>query len=93
MELAKFCGKFSDFFQNLLINRFKKTTNGDNYNRDDPCKAADNVFLSLKQWIELFTKNCRNGKHFQKQVDKVEEERDRFFTNFANPVCTWYKTL
>ena len=68
-----------------------RKTNGDNYSQDDACEAADNVFLKFKEWIQLFTKNCRSGKHFQKQVEKLNKQRDRFFKNFANPVCNLHE--
>ena len=57
---------------------------------EDPCKTFKYVFLKFKQWIETFTKNCRNSRIIgQQQVRKLNKARNKVFQNFANPVCTW----
>ena len=56
---------------------------------EDPCKTFKYVFLKLKEWIETFTKNCRNSRIIgQPQVRKLNKERNKVFRNFAKPVCT-----
>merc|ERR1739838_259170 len=58
---------------------------------ENTCKTFQYVFLAFKQWIETFTKNCRNSKIIgQQQVRKLNKERNKVFQNFAIPVCTGY---
>merc|ERR1712062_508224 len=36
--------------------------NPDRYNRDDPCKAINQLFLGLDRWMQIFTRDCTKSK-------------------------------
>ena len=58
--------------------------NPDRYNRNDPCKAINQLFLGLDRWMQIFTRDCTKSKENalkfhgrrNKQLTRV---RDRVF--------------
>jgi len=58
----------------------------DRYNRDDPCKAVEQVFLGFKRWIEIYAGDCRKSAEVQveflnRKSIKLDRLRDKMFVD------------
>ena len=54
------------------------------YNREDPCKAVQQIFLGFSRWIEIYTNDCRKPddkrlKFHGQKVRQLNKLRNKMF--------------
>lgn len=57
--------------------------NPDRYNRNDPCKAINQLFLGLDRWMQIFTRDCTKSKE---NALKFHGRRNKQLTRVRNRV-------
>ena len=70
----------------FFLSEFKESQTDDRYNRDDLCKAVEQVFLGFKRWIEIYAGDCRKSTEVQVQFlnrksIKLDRLRDKMFVH------------
>jgi len=57
--------------------------NPDRYNREDPCKAINQLFLGLDRWMQIFTRDCTKSKE---NALKFHGRRNKQLTRVRNRI-------
>jgi len=84
--------KGCDFPAHWDWKEYQASQEDDRFNRDDPCKATQQIFLGFDRWVEIYTKDCKKPDdkqlNFHKsKVNQLNKLRNKLFLELE---CTKY---